>query len=125
MICKAKFSGLCQAPNYGAVLQGPLAFLVLAAVLCCCQHRLIKLHMIRAIHPPSASACASSAAAWLVLNDQVHGCRPRMDSKLNTITFAYTILQGNSLPNMSGTANTVAAGNSMNVLPYITPGSTL
>ena len=84
-----------------------------------------KVHMIRAVHPPSTSACASSAAAWLVLNDQVHGCRPRMDSKLNTITFAYTILQGNSLPNMNGTVNTVAAGNSMNVLPYVTPGSTL
>ena len=61
----------------------------------------------------------------VVLNGQVHGCRPRMDSKLNTITFAYTILQGNSLPNMNGTANTVAASNSMNLLPYITPGSTL
>ena len=74
---------------------------------------------------PSALNCVASAAAWPLLSGQVHGCRPRRDTKLNTITFAYTILQGNALPNMNGTANTVAAGNSMNVLPYVTPGSTL
>ena len=75
--------------------------------------------------PPKCFGMCSFCSCMLVLNGQVHGCRPRMDSKLNTITFAYTILQGNSLPDMNGTANTVAAGNSMNVLPYVTPGSTL
>lgn len=51
--------------------------------------------------------------------------RPRRDAKLNTITFAYNILNSNSLPAANGTANTVAASGSMNLLPYVTPGSTL
>jgi len=50
---------------------------------------------------------------------------PRRDTKLNTITFTYRILNSNSLPAANGTANTVAASGSMNLLPYVTPGSTL
>ena len=52
-------------------------------------------------------------------------CRPRKDAKLNTLTFSYKLLNGTSLPAMNGTANTVAVSNSMSVLPYVTPGSTL
>ncbi|CAL5220207.1 g2181 [Coccomyxa viridis] len=50
---------------------------------------------------------------------------PRRDAKLNTITFTYHILNSNSLPAANGTANTVAASSSMNLLPSVTPGSTL
>jgi hypothetical protein len=50
---------------------------------------------------------------------------PRRDAKLNTLTFSYKILNSNSLPAANGTANTVAASGSMNLLPYVTPGATL
>ena len=52
-------------------------------------------------------------------------CRPRKDNKMNTITFSYKLLSGNALPDVNGTANTVAANSAMNLLPYVTPGSTL
>lgn len=52
-------------------------------------------------------------------------CRPRKDSKLNTITFSYKLLSANALPDVNGTANTAAANSAMNLLPYVTPGSTL
>ena len=44
---------------------------------------------------------------------------------MNTITFSYKLLSANALPDVNGTANTVAANSAMNLLPYVTPGSTL
>ena len=35
-------------------------------------------------------------------------CRPRKDNKMNTITFSYKLLSANALPDVNGTANTVA-----------------
>ncbi|CAL8470601.1 g10143 [Coccomyxa elongata] len=58
---------------------------------------------------------------------------PKYDSMMNTITFAYTVLPVNSssLPALGGTVNSIvssyngAEGNSMSVLPYVTPGATM